>query len=124
MDRPAAGQSPGDQRRDHGAVRARGAGAGRRHRRAAELDPGPMSDRHQVLMLALRWGERALPLAWRGEENDGAVGFATPKAVLDPGVAWLPERTTVRPMGGRVFRTADPIGWGQGRTRGSSPPPK
>jgi hypothetical protein len=27
-----------------------------------------MSDRHQVLMLALRWGERALPLAWRVEE--------------------------------------------------------
>ena len=27
-----------------------------------------MSERHQVLMLALRWGERALPLAWRVEQ--------------------------------------------------------
>src|SRR5918994_868312 len=27
-----------------------------------------MSKRHQVLMLALRWGERALPLAWRVEQ--------------------------------------------------------
>jgi hypothetical protein len=27
-----------------------------------------VSDRHQVLMLAVRWGERALPLAWRIEE--------------------------------------------------------
>ena len=27
-----------------------------------------VSDRHQVLMLALRCGERALPLAWRVEE--------------------------------------------------------
>src|SRR4051812_8360198 len=35
MDHPAAGQPPGDQRRDHGAVRARGAGAGSRTRRAA-----------------------------------------------------------------------------------------
>jgi hypothetical protein len=32
------------------------------------LDQSNMSDRHQVLMLALRWGERALPLAWRVEE--------------------------------------------------------
>jgi hypothetical protein len=32
------------------------------------LDQSKMSDRHQVLMLALRWGERALPLAWRVEE--------------------------------------------------------
>jgi hypothetical protein len=31
------------------------------------LDQSKMSDRHQVLMLALRWGERALPLAWRVE---------------------------------------------------------
>jgi hypothetical protein len=27
-----------------------------------------VSDRHQVLMLAVRWGERALPLAWRIEQ--------------------------------------------------------
>ena len=32
------------------------------------LDQSKMSDRHQVLMLAVRWGERALPLAWRVEE--------------------------------------------------------
>ena len=42
-----------------------------------------MSDRHQVLMLALRCGERALPLAWRVEETDGAIGFDTQKALLD-----------------------------------------
>ena len=32
------------------------------------LDQSKVSDRHQVLMLALRCGERALPLAWRVEE--------------------------------------------------------
>src|SRR3954465_9743334 len=30
------------------------------------LDQSKLSDRHQVLMLAVRYGERALPLAWRG----------------------------------------------------------
>jgi hypothetical protein len=32
------------------------------------LDQSKVSDRHQVLMLAVRWGERALPLAWRIEQ--------------------------------------------------------
>src|SRR5215210_7787783 len=31
------------------------------------LDQSRASERHQILMLALRWGERALPLAWRVE---------------------------------------------------------
>src|SRR5687767_7711642 len=46
------------------------------------LDQSKMSERHQVLMLALRWGERALPLAWRGEQTDGAIGFDTQRALL------------------------------------------
>src|SRR4051794_16030774 len=33
------------------------------------LDQSQISERHQVLMLALRWGERALPLAWRVEQT-------------------------------------------------------
>ena len=39
------------------------------------LDQSKLSDRHQVLMLGVRWGERALPLAWRVAETDGAPGF-------------------------------------------------
>src|SRR3954470_8349500 len=80
------------------------------------LDQSKMSDRHQVLMLALRWGERALPLAWRGAGTDGARGVDTQKALLDAVVAWLPERTTVRLMGDRFYGTADLIGWCQKRT--------
>src|SRR4051794_32815279 len=33
------------------------------------LDQSKLSERHQVLMLALRYGERALPLAWRVEKG-------------------------------------------------------
>src|SRR3954463_6121713 len=80
------------------------------------LDQSKMSDRHQVLMLALRWGERALPLAWRVEETDGAIGVDTQKALLDAGAARLPERTAVRLMGDRFYGTADLIGWCQERT--------
>jgi hypothetical protein len=39
------------------------------------MDQTKASDRHQILMLSLRFGERALPLAWRVEATDGAIGF-------------------------------------------------
>jgi hypothetical protein len=40
------------------------------------LDQSKLSDRHQALMLAVRHGERALPLLWRVEATEGAIGFA------------------------------------------------
>src|SRR3954451_21718822 len=55
------------------------------------LDQSKFSDRHQVLMLALRFGERAVPLAWRIEATEGAIGFETQKAVLGAVAPWLPE---------------------------------
>src|SRR3954452_18463194 len=55
------------------------------------LDQSRASERHQILMLALRWGERALPLAWRVEETTGAIGFGVQKRRLDVVAAWLPE---------------------------------
>jgi hypothetical protein len=79
------------------------------------LDQSKVSDRHQVLMLALRHGERALPLAWRVEETDGAIGFDTQRALLDAVVAWLPTQARVRLMGDRFYGTADLIGWCQER---------
>ena len=62
-------------------------------------------------MLALRWGERALPLAWRVEETEGAIGFDTQRALLEAVARWLPEK--VRLLG--FYGTADLIGWCQGR---------
>ncbi len=67
------------------------------------LDQSKVSDRHQVLMLALRWGERALPLAWRVEETDGAIGFDTQKALLEAVVPWIPAPARVRLLGDRFY---------------------
>jgi hypothetical protein len=79
------------------------------------LDQSKVSDRYQVLMLALRCGERALPLAWRVEETAGAIGFDTQQALLDAVAPWLPAQAKVRLMGDRFYGTADLIGWCQGR---------
>ena len=79
------------------------------------LDQSKMSDRHQVLMLAVRWGGRALPLAWRVEATEGAIGFDTQRALLEAVVPWLPEQAGVRLLGDRFYGTADLIGWCQQR---------
>ena len=69
------------------------------------LDQSRASERHQVLMLALRWGERALPLAWRVQESEGAIGFGVQRGLLDVVAAWLPEDARVRLLGDRFYGT-------------------
>ena len=64
-------------------------------------------------MLAVRYGERALPLAWRVEETEGAIGFEIQKAVLEAVAPWLPAAAKVRLMGDRFYGTL--IGWCQAR---------
>jgi len=46
------------------------------------MDQSKLSDRHHVLMLALRQGERALPVLWRVEATEGAIGFDVQKTLL------------------------------------------
>ena len=80
------------------------------------LDQSKVSERHQVLMLALRFGQRAL--AWRVETTDGASGFAVQKALLEAVVPWLRAGAAVRLMGDRFYGTADLISWCQERNWG------
>jgi hypothetical protein len=75
------------------------------------MDQTKASDRHQILMLSLRWGERALPLAWRVEETEGAIGFATQRVLLDTVAGWLPPEARVALMADRFYGTPDLIGW-------------
>src|SRR5688500_10461745 len=80
------------------------------------LDQSTISDRHQVLMLAVRFGDRALPLAWRVEATEGAIGFEIQKALLDAVAPWVPPSAPVTLLGDRFYGTADLIGWCQERT--------
>jgi hypothetical protein len=65
------------------------------------LDQSKLSDRHQVLMLAVRSGDRALPVLWRVAATEGAIGFAVQKALLDAVVSWLPEGAEICLMADR-----------------------
>jgi hypothetical protein len=73
------------------------------------LDQTKASDHHQILMLSVRWGERALPLAWRVEETEGAIGFATQKELLDVVAGWLPAGQAVLLLADRFYGTPEMI---------------
>jgi hypothetical protein len=79
------------------------------------MDQSKLNDRHQVLMLAVRSGDRALPLMWRVEATEGAIGFAIQKALLDAAVPLLPEGAEICLMADRFYGTADLITWCQDR---------
>ena len=75
------------------------------------LDQTRASDRHQILMLSVRWGERALPLAWRVAETAGAIGFATQKELLAVVAGWLPADLGVVLLADRFYATPEMIRW-------------
>jgi hypothetical protein len=59
------------------------------------LDQTDLGNRMALLMVALRVGDRALPLAWRAEEGAANIGFEGQQAVLEQILAWLPGGTPV-----------------------------
>ena len=60
------------------------------------IDQSQVNAAHQMVMVSLRVGGRAVPLAWRVKETQGSVGFAEQRAALDRVAALLPEG--VRPV--------------------------
>ena len=73
------------------------------------LDQTKASDRHQILMLSVRWGERALPLAWRVAETEGAIGFATQQELLEVVAGWLSVGQAVILLADRFYGTPDDL---------------
>jgi hypothetical protein len=73
------------------------------------LDQTTASDRHQILMLSVRWGEHALPLAWRVEETEGAIGFATQQELLAVVAGWLLGDLRVVLLADRFYGTHEMI---------------
>jgi hypothetical protein len=52
-----------------------------------------------------------LPLAWRVEETEGAIGFTTQKELLDVVAGWLPVGQAVILLADRFYGTPEMIRW-------------
>jgi hypothetical protein len=73
------------------------------------LDQSRVSAWHQMLMLSVRVGERALPLAWRVRRTRGSIGFAEQWELLTLVAGWLPTGARIVLMGDRFYGSPDLI---------------
>lgn len=70
-------------------------------------------DRHELVMLALRVGKRAIPIAWRVYKASGSLGWQEQSEVLEVARSFLPEGCKPILMGDRFYGNADIISWCQ-----------
>ncbi len=73
------------------------------------IDQTQASSELQVLMVSVRFGQRAVPLAWSVRKTQGNIGFEDQKLLLDKVISYLPSNISVVLMGDRFFGTVDLI---------------
>jgi hypothetical protein len=79
------------------------------------IDQTRATGRHQLVMVAARVGGRALPLAWRVEATEGAIGFPEQREAPEAVAALLPAGARPVLMGDRFYGTPDLIAWCRAR---------
>jgi len=75
------------------------------------IDQSKVNDAHQMVMVSLRLGERALPLSWIMKKTQGAIGFADYRRALEAVLALLPEGARVMLMGDRFYGAPALMAW-------------
>ena len=75
------------------------------------IDQSKINDAHHMVMVSLRVGERALPLAWRVKKTQGAIGFREQRDALATVAALLPEGVRPTLMGDRFYGSPALIAW-------------
>jgi hypothetical protein len=75
------------------------------------IDQSKVNDAHQMLMVSLRVGGRALPLAWHMKKTQGSIGFSEQRGVLETVVKLAPEGAAVMLMGDRFYGSPALIEW-------------
>lgn len=75
------------------------------------IDQTDLSNRFAVLMLAMRVGDRSLPLAWWVEAGTANIGFTGQQVVLERVRAWLPAGAPVLLLADRFYPAAELFEW-------------
>src|SRR5512143_864575 len=75
------------------------------------LDQPDLSNRFAALMVAVRVGDRSLPLAGRVEAGAANIGFAEQQVVLERVRAWLPAGAPVLLLADRFYPSAALFEW-------------
>ncbi|OAD22751.1 transposase IS4 family protein [Candidatus Thiomargarita nelsonii] len=74
------------------------------------IDQSSIANRHSLLMVSVRYGERALPVLWCVSPGKGNMAFADyQERLLDQVRTCLPEKAQVLILGDRFYGTVDMI---------------
>lgn len=77
------------------------------------LDQSKINELNQVLMLSVRIGGRALPVAWRVRTTRGNIGFEVQKDLLETVAGWFTGGARIMLAADRFYGTAALIEWCQ-----------
>jgi hypothetical protein len=77
------------------------------------LDQSKLADGLECLMVSVRFGERALPVAWRVIETEGTIGFEIQQSLLNAVFVMIPEGISMLLSADRFYGTASLIEWCQ-----------
>jgi hypothetical protein len=77
------------------------------------LDQSHINDTNEVLMLSVRVGDRALPIAWRVRSTQGGIGFSVQEELLNAVKAALPAGIQILLAADRFYGTPALIKWCQ-----------
>lgn len=75
------------------------------------LDQSDLGNRMALLMVALRVGDRALPLAWCAEEGAANLGWQAQNKLLEQVRAWIPPGTPVLLSADRFYPSVALLAW-------------
>ena len=75
------------------------------------LDQSKISDGFECLMVSLRVGNRAIPVAWKVVETKGAIGFDVQEPLLDAVAQMIPDGLTIMLAADRLYGTSTLIKW-------------
>lgn len=73
------------------------------------LDQSMIGRGFECLMLSARFGERAVPLAWRVKKTEGNIGYEIQEELLTKVFSYLPKELKIVLMGDRFYGTASLI---------------
>ena len=77
------------------------------------LDQSKICDGFECLMISLRMGGRAIPIAWTVVKTKGAIGFEIQEPLLDSVKKMMPAGISILLMADRFYGTSAMVGWCQ-----------
>jgi len=77
------------------------------------MDQSKIAQGFECLMVSMRTGERAIPVAWMVKKTSGGIGFDAQKPLLDEVLAMMPQDANILLAADRFYGTAALIKWCQ-----------